>query len=67
MGRAGFGRDKLIVLPIHQLKPRQHGLPCRGHTLSLTTAPENVLDQVRRAGVNVVVVREEGDSISSAA
>jgi DeoR/GlpR family transcriptional regulator of sugar metabolism len=40
----------------------------RVHTLITDNkAPENLLDLVRRAGVNVVVVREEGDSISSAA
>jgi DeoR family ulaG and ulaABCDEF operon transcriptional repressor len=68
LGRA----DKLIVLAdSSKFETRGSMAVCplsRVHTLITDDkAPETVLDQVRRAGVNVVVVREEGASISSAA
>lgn len=68
LGRA----DKLMVLAdSSKFETRGSMAVCplsRVHTLITDDkAPETVLEQVRRAGVNVVVVREEGDSISSAA
>ena len=68
LGRA----DKLIVLAdSSKFETRGSMAVCplsRVHTLITDDkAPETVLDTVRRAGVNVVVVREEGASISSAA
>ena len=68
LGRA----DKLIVLAdSSKFETRGSMAVCplsRVHTLITDDkAPEPVLDTVRRAGVKVVVVREEGASISSAA
>ena len=68
LGRA----DKLIVLAdSSKFEPRGSMAVCpltRVHTLITDTgAPEQILDTVRRAGVNVVVVRDDIASISSAA
>ncbi|MGB8316021.1 MAG: DeoR/GlpR family DNA-binding transcription regulator [Aestuariivirga sp.] len=68
LGRA----DKLIVLAdSSKFETRGSMAVCplaRVHTLITDDrAPESVLDPIRRAGVNVVVVREEDANISSAA
>jgi DeoR family transcriptional regulator, ulaG and ulaABCDEF operon transcriptional repressor len=68
LGRA----DKLIVLAdASKFESRGSMAVCplsRVHTLITdVAAPQSVLDPIRRAGVNVMVVREEGADISSAA
>ncbi len=64
--------DRLIVLAdSSKFETRGNMAVCplsRVHTLITdAAAPVAILDVIRRAGVNVVVVREEGASISSAA
>jgi DeoR family transcriptional regulator, ulaG and ulaABCDEF operon transcriptional repressor len=68
LGRA----DKLIVLAdASKFESRGSMAVCplsRVHTLITDIgAPESVLENVRQAGVNVIIVREEGINISSAA
>ena len=68
LGRA----DKLIVLAdSSKFETRGSMAVCplsRVHTLITdTNAPENILDNVRRAGVNVVIVKDDIASLSSAA